>query len=97
MIWPWSGQMFRSITVGKDESHVVDLLHWKVFGLRHGDIHTPRGGQVRCGIWSGEESHLHADSNQDDSRNCDKGMGAHDGSPIFAARDIPADRSNETN
>jgi hypothetical protein len=89
--------MVRSITLGKDESHVVDLLHRKVFGWRHGDNHTPSGVQVRCGVRSGEESQLHAESDQDDSRNCDNGMGAHDGSPIFAARDIPANRSNETN
>jgi hypothetical protein len=88
-------EIVRLVFVRKDECHVVDLLHRKDFGLRHGDTHTPDGAQVCCGFRSGEESQLHAESEQDASRNCDTGMGAHDGPPIFAAERIqPRMKSN---
>jgi hypothetical protein len=45
----WSAGVVGSITVGKDECHVVDLLHRKDIVLRHEGIRTPVGVRVHCG------------------------------------------------
>jgi hypothetical protein len=83
------GNGVRSITVGKDECHVMELLHRKIFDilvhLGDIDIDALDGAYVRFSNRSGEESQLQAEPDQDNCHNSDSVMHAHNGPPTFAA------------
>src|SRR6266852_6714453 len=79
-------EIVRSTTVGKDECHVVELLHWKIFDVlvQLEDIHTHalNGGYVRRSNRTGEESQLQAEPDQDSCHNSDNVTCAHNGPPV---------------
>src|ERR1017187_10303223 len=74
----------QSITVGKDEGHVVHLLYREIVSIRMIDVHlkdvhagTRAGVYVRFSSRSREEKHLHPERNEDNCDDSDDVMGAH--------------------
>ena len=76
----------QSITVGKDEGHVVHLLHRVIVSIcmidgHLKDIHagTLDGVYVRFSSWRREEKYLHPERNEDNCNDSDGVTRAHEG------------------
>jgi hypothetical protein len=89
------GLKIRPITVRKDECHVVEMLHRKIFDtlLYLRDVHTPPldGACVRYSNRTGGENQRQAEPNQDSCHNSDSVMYAHNWPPVANAIDAGGD------
>lgn len=74
-------QIVRSITVGKDEGHVVHLLLWEIFYLRLIVVHLKDardGADVRFRRRNREEKQLRSERGQNNGNRSDNVMRAHE-------------------
>src|SRR5258707_13932274 len=93
-LFPLESEIVRSITIGKDECHIVEFLHRNIFDIlvHFGDVHTHAldGAYVRYSNRSGEENQLQDEPDQDSCHNSDSVMCAHNGPPVANAMDAGA-------